>query len=118
MSTKKPKLAEIAARIDQHLKRLESDKAFNVSDKYGQRFWHSGALASGNRVFCAYLRYQGDCSLTRDEAEQYLATLDAGFKGTHYEALRKDKEEPTRYAGGRRGGRNEAAVESGSAKQG
>ncbi|MFN8820303.1 MAG: hypothetical protein ACK5ZA_01035 [Betaproteobacteria bacterium] len=83
-------LAELAERIRTHLERLEADDTVNVSrDGKRKLFWCSGACASGNRVFCTYLSYQGQSSLTRDEATRYLAKLDAGFVGRHFEALRE-----------------------------
>lgn len=84
------KLAQLADRIHAHLKRLESDDTVNVSrDGKRKLFWCSGARASGNRVFCTYVSYQGKTSLTRDEATRYLAKLDAGVVGRHFEALRE-----------------------------
>ena len=84
------KLAELAGRIRTHLARLEADDNVNVSsDGKRKLFWCSGATSSGNRVFCIYVAYQGDTSLTRDQATRYLAKLEDGFIGRHFEALRE-----------------------------
>jgi hypothetical protein len=84
------KLAELAGRIRSHLVRFEHDYTVNVSrDGKRKLFWSAGASSSGNRVFCTYVAYQGASSLTRDEAVRYLAKLDEGFVGRHFEALRE-----------------------------
>jgi hypothetical protein len=82
---------EIAARLDQHLKRMEADPAINVLIMPGKEsyrlFWNAGAIALGRYVGVTYIRYQGHRSLTRDQAAAYLAWLDAGNNGRHYTAI-------------------------------
>lgn len=85
------KLTEIAQRIDAHLERFEADPKINEFDeKYRvHRYYHAGARRSGRYVSVCYISYQGTSQLARDEALNYLAWLDAGNVGTHYQA---DKE--------------------------
>ena len=91
MSAAIVRLKDIAERINAHLKRLEADASWNKKDERGlSKLWNSHACASGNRVFCTYVSYQGDCSLTKSDAMKYLEKLDAGYKGRHYEALRDE----------------------------
>lgn len=81
----------LAARIDVHLRRFEADHKINVntkSDRTGlARFYNAGCGASGSRIFVTYISYQGQLSLTKEEAQRYLTWLDAGNVGGHYEAL-------------------------------
>lgn len=85
------KLKEIAERIHAHLKRIEADKVLNVSPGQNrQLLFHAGAIASGRYVLCMYISFEGRSSLTKDEALRYLAKLDAGYVGRHYEALREE----------------------------
>lgn len=68
-------LTEIAARITAHLKRFESEG----TDKF---------LCSRAWVYrqCVRVQYFGSTHLlTRAEAEAYLAWLDAGGVGKHWE---------------------------------
>src|SRR5438270_3181 len=88
-------LKEIAAAIDAHLKRFEADPKLNRY-KYPSRhklspFWHAGAGASNSWISICYVGYQGVSSLRRKEAEIYLAWLDAGNVGRHFEALRQQR---------------------------
>ena len=70
------KLAEIAARINAHLKRFEP--------YYGARAW-----AGGRWVYVAYTSsLEFDSHLSKADAERYLDWLDAGNVGRHWEALR------------------------------
>lgn len=87
------KLADIAARIYAHLKRFEADHAISRrkwTDGQGRErentlYYHPGARAAGSRVSVTYVTYQGDSCLTKADALAYLAWLDAGNIGTHYE---------------------------------
>ncbi len=89
---RQPKLDDVASRIAAHLDRLEKDKAWNVrGDRGALRLWCSHAFRAGRYVAVRYISYQGTTNLTRDEALRYLAALDGGFKGRHFEALRKPK---------------------------
>jgi hypothetical protein len=90
-------LTEIAKRIDGHLRRMACDPEFNK-----ERFWHSlktgrqesmgrplyGASArrAGNRVSVTYVAYQGSHNMPRADALAYLAWLEAGNRGTHFQA--------------------------------
>lgn len=85
---KEPNLAEIAARIDEHLKRIERDPKLNPWDNgkvHGTRpFFHSGAFARGSRVGVMYVSYQGTTHMKKVDALKYLAWLDAGNVGKHW----------------------------------
>jgi hypothetical protein len=79
-------VTELAMKIDTHLHRLEDDAGWNfVPNCDRKRFWHAGAHRAGRFVMVAYISYQATSSLTKNEAEAYLAWLDAGNKGRHYE---------------------------------
>lgn len=107
---KKESLAEIAARIDAHLRRFERDPKINLYrlEKGGDevpaddprthggrvgtgRFYKAGAFArkGATRVYVVYVGYQGTVALTRTEALAYLAYLDAGHDGRHWEQQRE-----------------------------
>lgn len=89
MSDSKLKLAEIAARIDAHLKRFEADPKINEPNAFGREpYYRAGSWASGRFVCVKYIAYQGTSHLSRSEALAYLAWLDAGNVGAHYKALR------------------------------
>jgi hypothetical protein len=72
------KLAEVASRIDGHIKRI------HVESKMQRPWYEPGAYSSGSRVFIVYVRYQGPVSITKAQALTYLAWLDAGGRGRHY----------------------------------
>jgi hypothetical protein len=82
------KLAELAACIDAHLKRFEQNKRINRLRKRGtlllSTYFGAGALANGRYVSVRYVSYHGHTSLSKVEAEKYLAWLDAGNVGTHF----------------------------------
>jgi hypothetical protein len=82
------KLAEIAQRIDAHLRRFEHDKSINKDiSKEGtglHLYYDAGAGASGRFVHVTYVRYREPNHLTREQATAYLDWLDAGNIGTHY----------------------------------
>lgn len=83
------KLTETAAKIDAYLRLMEVDSKRNKRPNgEGVRFWNAGALRGGRFVMVCYIRYQGWRSLTREEAERYLAWLDAGNYGKHTDAFR------------------------------
>ena len=87
---KKPTLDDIASRINTYLKKFESDKKINKKGKTVggmklSRYWQAFAVRSGRFVSVTYIAYQGPSHLTRQEAEKYLAWLDAGNVGTHYQ---------------------------------
>ncbi len=88
---KQPKLAEIAARISVHLKRFECDPVINVRMSEGGTIPYNlaRAYAIGSRVMVVYVNYQGWSELSKSDVLTYLAWLDAGGVGRHYESLRK-----------------------------
>ena len=90
METKHLKTAEIAARIDTHLKHFEADKRINKTDpkRGSSRFYHAHAWSSGRWVGITYISYQGASNLTKGDAERYLRWLNSGNIGRHYEALK------------------------------
>jgi hypothetical protein len=82
------KLSEVAAQIFAHLKRLEADKEWNAptAERGGRhRVWCVNCYQAGGRVRVTYVSYQGPVSLTKDAAVRYLAALDGGLKGRHWE---------------------------------
>jgi hypothetical protein len=84
---KKMSLCEIATRIGEHLCRFERDPKINRRDPeyHTSRFYMAGAGRAGRYVSVTYIGYQGSLSLSRDQAAAYLAWLDAGHVGTHFE---------------------------------
>jgi hypothetical protein len=94
--------AALAQKINAHLQRIEHDKALNpgkrfdkimkewVLDEMGVRAFY-GARAAGDRhrVWIIYITYQGGSYVPIEDAETYLAWLDAGNVGRHFEAIRK-----------------------------
>lgn len=79
-------LKEIAARINEHLKRFENDPKINERRKiYGTLpYYYASARQSGRFVYITYVTFQGVSYLNRQQALKYLAWLDAGNVGTHY----------------------------------
>lgn len=84
-------LTQIAKRIDEHLDRFEADitGVNKKCEKYGvYPYYRASAYRAGNRVAVTYVSYQGSTTLKKDEALEYLAWLDAGNVGRHYEQQR------------------------------
>lgn len=84
---------EIADRINDYLHRFETDPVINAprDGKPGGLvpYWHAHArYTRGPKMYVQYISYQGDSKLSKDEAIAYLAWLDAGNVGRHFEALR------------------------------
>ena len=81
------KLQEIADRIYAHLKRFEADRKINKTDtKYKTSpYYCVNAFRSGSRICVSYVTYQGGTMMKKAEALEYLAWLDAGNVGTHYD---------------------------------
>lgn len=79
-------LAETAACIDAHLKRLAQSQDDNdLIRAWGRSGLDPSAVQSGSRVMVKYARFtRKRDSMTKDAAEAYLAALDAGFTGAHY----------------------------------
>lgn len=84
------KLDEIAKRISQHLRRFERDPKINTVDARSglKSYYFAGAGRAGPRLSISYVNYQGSTTITKEDALEYLAWLDAGNVGRHYEALR------------------------------
>lgn len=87
-------MTEIAERINAHLRRLEVAEwkrrtAEGTVNELGASFYYAGASRQGNRVSVRYITYQGSDNLTREEALHYLAGLNAGFEGRHFEWFRQ-----------------------------
>lgn len=82
------KLTEIADRIGAHLRRFETDPTINVArNGLLKPFYMAGAWAAGSRVFVRYVSFQGASSLTKTQAGLYLARLDAGHVGKHWDVI-------------------------------
>lgn len=83
-------MGELAERIDAHLKRFESDPEINIDRSGNGLMTYYGARAGyggGPKLSVTYVTYQDRSKLSKAEAEKYLAWLDAGNVGRHYEAL-------------------------------
>lgn len=79
-------LAEVAYRIQVHLRHMAADPKLNAVDSYGQRPFHFPyASKKGSRIEVSYVSYHVSFKLSKDDAETYLAWLDAGNRGCHYE---------------------------------
>jgi hypothetical protein len=82
-------LQKLAARIHAHLERFESDPAINTTTTGTLRcFYMAGCSTSGRFIYVRYISYQGSTALSKAEAETYVAWLDAGNVGRHFEAFR------------------------------
>lgn len=87
-------LPEIAQAIDAHLKRFEADKAINATreSNAGTRPYYGASCFAQKRdrkARVTYVSFQGTTLLSRDEALAYLAWLDAGNVGRHFEQQRE-----------------------------
>lgn len=100
--TKTDVARDLAQKIDVHLKRFERDPKINaakrfdhekqiwIPDNLGVRnYYYARATGIRQRVLVVYVMYQGGSHLTIEEAQKYLAWLDAGNVGQHYKALRE-----------------------------
>lgn len=102
--TKSAVACELGQKIDRHLKRIERDPKLNpgrrfdkekdawIPDEMGVRDYY-GANAHGDRhrVRISYITYQAASFLPIEDAEKYLAWLDAGNVGSHHEAIKVKK---------------------------
>ncbi len=77
---------ELAGKIHVHLLRMEADASINKSGTGRARYFRPSAHGT-TRVMVSYVSYQGHSTLTKAEAEKYLAWLDAGNNGKHHEGL-------------------------------
>jgi hypothetical protein len=82
-------LREIAEALRAHLERMEGNPSINTVMHGAKRFYYASAWVAGRYVGVRYISYQGNSNLTRADAECYLAWLDGGGEGRHYEALRE-----------------------------
>lgn len=83
-------LSVIAERITDHLDRMEHDPSINVLIPATglHKFYCAGAHAGGRWVYVTNLSFQGHhATLLREDAEKYLAWLDAGNNGTYRDML-------------------------------
>jgi hypothetical protein len=80
-------LTEIAKNTARHLSRMGEDKAL-PDNGHLPTLYNAYAWCAGNRVKIRYKSFWTPCSLTREGAEAYLAWLDAGNSGTHYDCMR------------------------------
>lgn len=104
-SAKAPRKAEIAAalgqKINEHLQRIENDPVLNpsrrldkeqnkwVPDERGvRRFYGARAKGDRHRVWVIYINYQEGSYMSIEDAMAYLAWLDAGNVGRHFETLK------------------------------
>jgi hypothetical protein len=92
VADKKPTLNEIAARIRAHLKRFEADPAINGRHPRSgtSAYYLARAYRGGRYVSVSYVTYQGATTLDRERAERYLAWLDAGNVGRHWECEKQE----------------------------
>jgi len=103
--TKPPTKTEVAAalgqKIDAHLKRIEGDPALNPRRRFDKEreewvldprgvpaYYRAGAAGDRHRVWVIYVTYQGGSYMSIEDAEKYLAWLEAGNVGRHFKALR------------------------------
>ncbi len=83
-------LIELAYRIQVHLRHMAADPRINSVNSDGLRpFYFPYASRCGSRVEIRYVTYQVSSKLTRENAEAYLAWLDAGNRGCHYDMEKK-----------------------------
>jgi hypothetical protein len=80
---------DIAKKIRAHLQRFEADPIINAENKPGglTPYFHANAWDAGRYVAVRYVSFQGTTHLSKADAERYLAWLDAGNVGKHYEVL-------------------------------
>jgi len=102
--TKSAVAHDLGQKIDAHLKRFEASPKINpgkrfdketkewVIDAQGVRdYWGARAHGDRHRVWVIYVSYQGGDHLSIEDAQKYLAWLDAGNVGSHFVALRGKK---------------------------
>jgi hypothetical protein len=85
-------LDELAARILIHLERFAADpetarvtiKDRNDQPKQITAYWSPRAFKHGRFLRVCYVSYQGDQSISRVDAAEYLAWLDQGNVGKHF----------------------------------
>lgn len=87
----KMRLRDIAAKINEYLKKFEADPRINKPPKDVQRmrlhpYFGAQAFPNGRFVGVTFICYHGHHNLNRAEAEQYLAWLEQGGIGNLYKA--------------------------------
>lgn len=90
---RKPRSREVAEKINEYLHRFEHNPEINFRRRYdpsgtGAYFCAQATHTGNGRVLVRYVDYQGSTTMSLAEAEAYLAWLDAGNVGTHYEQQR------------------------------
>lgn len=93
--TKTELARDVALKINAHLQRIERSPTLNPrrrsdqdSDALGTySYFDAGATGVRHRVWIRYVSYQGGSYLSIEVAQKYLAWLDAGHVGRHYEVL-------------------------------
>jgi hypothetical protein len=87
------KLAEIASRIQAHLKRFEADPVINKvpAGRMTHPYYLVNVWAAGAYVQIRYVGFQGNYSLRKQEAKEYLDWLDTGNVGKHF-SMQRPKE--------------------------
>ena len=80
-------LEEVAQHINAHLVRLAlSQDANDLIRRWGRSGLDPSAVRSGSRVMVKYARFtRKRDSMSKTAAEAYLAALDAGFTGMHFD---------------------------------
>lgn len=81
----------LGKRINEHLKRFEREEDEKIGGSTRGSYYNAGAGANGRYINVCYISYQGSTNLTRTDAERYLAWLDSGKVGRHFEAFREGK---------------------------
>lgn len=85
------KLDEIARKITGYLKKFENDPGINITSKYGTtRYYQSCAFKCGRFVAIRYVSYHPHSPLSKTDALAYLAWLEAGNVGKHWDIKKDD----------------------------
>jgi hypothetical protein len=96
-----PTAKELGERICAHLKRFEADPVLNAEVERRRMklrpFFNVSAFGERKYVFVSYVAYQGISKLSREQAAEYLAWLDAGNVGSHRQAGVSDSGSVSRY---------------------
>jgi hypothetical protein len=86
------KLSEIADRICAHLKRFEADPIINKPKEANKMsltpYYNVSAWDTSKTVYVRYVSFQGEHSLSKKDAEKYLAWLDSGKVGKHWGVIK------------------------------
>lgn len=89
MTAARAEKIRVAADIRNYLQHFERDPVINKPDGARMRpYYNAGAHSVGRYTHVTYISYQGPSKLTPEEAVRYLAWLDAGNVGRHFEAFR------------------------------